>query len=104
MPKPRITRLAPLREEDKLAPVLDRLAKAFNRLTDQLARYNDNHEPVRITGRGAAEVFTATYDRESEERREGKAYLRSLEDHGSTGPAPDEEEARPGQKASRRHR
>ena len=58
---------------------MERMERTFNRLTAEVKRFNDAREGVKATIRSEAEVFRANYDRESEERREGKEYLRGLE-------------------------
>jgi hypothetical protein len=56
----------------------DPVAAALNRIADELKRYNDRNEPKAHIA-GEAEYFRATYDRETDEQRELKDYLRGVE-------------------------
>lgn len=69
---------------------LETLANAILELTRELRRYNDTHEPVRISGsvRVEAELGRAIYG-ESDAAREHREALRQLEAEARGGGAGD---------------
>jgi hypothetical protein len=69
------------------------LIQAIEGLTLQIKRYNDAHGPIEIKGRGEAELFKATYTRETEEEREGREYLENLHASGDEPLSHDEPQA-----------
>ena len=62
--------MAEAMSSQRVIHLLEKLEKAVNSLTEQLTRYNDAHEPVKITNRTEADFGRAEYGESAEQKRE----------------------------------
>ena len=62
--------MAEAMSSQRVIRLLEKLEKAVNNLTAQLTRYNDAHEPVKITSRTEADFGRAEYGESAEQKRE----------------------------------